>query len=144
MACDIVIAADSALFGQPEARLGSFPGDGSTQRLPRAVGKSFASQMIFTCEPITAQLAVQHGLASESVPLAQLLPRAREIAGQICRVSPSALRFAKRAIGAAFELPLSSGLKEEQKLIVRSCEADDRREGLLAFEAKRDPRFTGR
>ena len=144
MACDIVIASDAAVFGQPEARLGSFPGDGGTQRLPRAVGKSFATQMIFTCEPVTAQQAVQHGLASESVPPAQLLKRAREIADQISRVSPTALRFAKQAIRAAFDLPLDAGLQAEQMLIVRSCETDDRREGLRAFAERREPAFVSR
>jgi enoyl-CoA hydratase/carnithine racemase len=144
MACDIVIASDSAVFGQPEARLGSFPGDGGTQRLPRAVGKSFAMQMILTCEPITAEQAVQHGLASETVPAVQLLARAREVAEQICGVSPTALRFAKKAVLAAFELPLGVGLQEEQKLIIQSCETDDRREGLRAFQEKRKPMFEGR
>lgn len=142
--CDVLIAAENAMLGTPEIRIGSFPGDGGTQRLSRLVGKSFAMQMILTGELISADLAERKGLVSEIVPEAQLLPRCIEIARQIAAHSIAVTPYAKAAVNAAFEMPLSAGLAHERKLVNEAFALDDRREGLRAFAEKRAPRFSGK
>jgi enoyl-CoA hydratase len=142
--CDIVIAAASAKFATPEIRIGSFPGDGGTQRLPRLVGKSFAMQMVLTGETVDAALAERKGLVSEVVPDERLLPRALEIAGSIAEKSVAITPYAKKAVLAAFETGLADGLKIEHRLTVEAFATEDRMEGLRAFAEKRPPVFKGR
>lgn len=142
--CDILIAADTAKFGTPEIKIGSFPGDGGTQRLPRLVGKSFAMQMVLTGMMVEADLAERKGLVSEVVDPEALQARALSIAGEIAAKSSAITPFAKRAVNAAFELPLSDGLAFERRLTVEAFEKEDRAEGLKAFAEKREPHFKGR
>jgi enoyl-CoA hydratase len=142
--CDIVLAADTAKFACPEVKIGSFPGDGGTQRLPRQVGKSFAMQMILTGETIDAGLAERKGLVSEVVPPGQLLSRALLIAGSIAANSVAIAPFAKRAVQAAERTSLDEGLRLEHELTVEAFALEDRMEGLRAFAEKRQPQFKGR
>ena len=142
--CDIVIASEAARFATPEIRIGSFPGDGGTQRLPRLVGQSFAMQMVLTGMTVDAPLAERKGLVSEVVAPDALMERALEIAGEIAAMSVAITPYAKRAVKAAAELPLEEGLKFEHRLTVEAFETEDRIEGLRAFAEKRKPDFKGR
>lgn len=142
--CDIVIASDQARLGTPEITIGSFPGDGGTQRLARLVGKSFAMQMVLTGQPIGAELAERKGLVSEVVPGSRLIERAVAIGSQIAACSVAVTPYAKAAVNAAFELPLTQGLARERALATEAFALDDRSEGLRAFAEKRPPRFRGR
>lgn len=142
--CDIVIASESAKFAAPEIKIGSFPGDGGTQRLPRLVGKSFAMQMVLTGMTVDASLAERKGLVSELLPQEQLLPRALEIGREIALKSTAITPYAKRAVKAADEFPLAEGIALEHALTVEAFATHDRMEGLRAFAEKREPRFSGR
>ncbi|MBX3567476.1 MAG: enoyl-CoA hydratase/isomerase family protein [Rhizobiaceae bacterium] len=142
--CDIVIAAEGAKFATPEIRIGSFPGDGGTQRLPRLVGKSFAMQMVLTGEMVDAHLAERKGLVSEVVAAERLLPRALEIAGTIAGQSVAITPYAKKAVLAAFDNGLEDGLRIEHRLTVEAFATEDRMEGLRAFAEKRPPVFKGK
>ncbi|KQZ78143.1 2,3-dehydroadipyl-CoA hydratase [Mesorhizobium sp. Root157] len=142
--CDIIVVSDTAKFASPEIRIGSFPGDGGTQRLPRLVGQSFAMQMVLTGMMVDAALAERKGLISEVVALDALMERALEIAGEIAAMSAAITPYAKRAVKAAAELPLEEGLKFEHRLTVEAFDTEDRIEGLRAFAEKRKPDFKGR
>jgi enoyl-CoA hydratase len=113
LSCDIAIAGESARFGQPEITLGWMPGAGGTQRLPRAVGKSTAMQMVLTGDPIDAPSALRSGLVSEVVPAGDALARATAVAQRIAAHPRTATRLAKAAVLGAFTLPLSDGLRQE-------------------------------
>ncbi|MGV0819476.1 enoyl-CoA hydratase-related protein [Martelella sp. AMO21009] len=142
--CDIILASEAAKFAAPEIKLGSFPGDGGTQRLPRAVGKSFAMQMILTGDMIDSVLAERKGLVSEVLEPDALIPRASAIASRIAQMSTAITPYAKRAVQGAFELPLAEGLSFEHRLTVEAFETEDRMEGLRAFAEKRTPIFRGK
>ena len=141
MLCDVVVASEKATFGQPEIKLGHIPGDGATQRLRRLVGKYAAMQMILTGESVDAQKASSLGLVSEVTPHNDCEARALEIAELIARHSARALGFAKDAVKAADELPLSLGLERERRNIALAFTTRDQKEGLAAFFEKRAPRF---
>ena len=142
--CDIAVAAEGARFAAPEIKIGSFPGDGGTQRLPRLAGKSFAMQMVLTGEMVDAHLAERKGLVSEVLAAGRLLPRALEIAGAIAGKSVAITPYAKKAVLAAFETGLAEGLRTEHRLIVEAFGTEDRMEGLRAFAERRPPVFKGR
>jgi enoyl-CoA hydratase len=142
--CDIIIASEAARFGTPEIKIGSFPGDGGTQRLPRLVGRSFAMQMVLTGEMVGADLAERKGLVSEVLPAAQLLPRALELANLIAAKSVAITPYAKRSVRASDECGLAEGLVLEHRLTLEAFAKDDRIEGLRAFAEKREPVFKGR
>lgn len=144
MLCDIIIAGANARFCQAEIGIGVIPGDGGTQRLPRAVGKSLAMQMILTGQAIDAQRALEAGLASEVTEPAQTVARAIEIGAEIARHPPLSVQLAKRAVKASFEQPLSQGLLFERERVVDTFKTADRAEGMRAFLEKRPPRYTGR
>jgi enoyl-CoA hydratase len=144
MACDIVIAGDKASFGQPEINLALLPGAGGTQLLPRLVGKPLAMKLVLSGMPLGAAEAVAAGLAAELVPAAETVDRALQLAARIAEKSPLALRLAKQAVLAAYELPLADGLAFERDGFARLCGSADKREGVAAFREKRKPRFVGR
>lgn len=144
MLCDIIIAGDDASFGQGEITIGVIPGDGGTQRLPRAIGKSLALQMILAGERIAAERACAAGLVSEVVPAARAVPRAVEIAAVIASRAPLSVQLAKRAALAAYALPLSDGLAFERQRVTEVFGTGDREEGMRAFLEKRSPRYTGK
>ncbi|ESX03690.1 2,3-dehydroadipyl-CoA hydratase [Mesorhizobium sp. LSJC268A00] len=142
--CDIIIASQAAQFATPEIKIGSFPGDGGTQRLPRLVGKSFAMQMVLTGDMVDATLAERKGLVSEVVAADRLLSRALEIAAAIAAKSVAITPYAKKAVLAAFETELQSGLEIEHRLTVEAFGKEDRIEGLRSFAEKRAPAFRGK
>jgi enoyl-CoA hydratase len=144
MALDLIVAAESARFGQPEINLGVIPGAGGTQRLTRAVGKSVAMEMILTGEPIDAREAHRLGLVARVVPNELLVEDALTLAAKIATRSPLALRLAKEAVNAAYEMSLTDALAHERRLFYLLFASEDQKEGMAAFLEKRDPDFKGR
>jgi enoyl-CoA hydratase len=144
MALDLIVASESARFGQPEIKIGVIPGAGGTQRLPRAIGKSKAMEMILTGEPITAAEAERIGLVSRVLPDELLVEDALSLAAEIAKRAPLALRMAKESVNAAYEMSLTDGLAHERRLFYLLFASDDQKEGMAAFMEKREPGFTGR
>ncbi len=144
MTLDVIVAAESARFGQPEINIGVIPGAGGTQRLTRAVGKSVAMEMILTGEPIDAREAHRLGLVARVVPDELLVEDALTLAAKIATKSPLALRLAKEAVNAAYEMSLTDALAHERRLFYLLFASDDQKEGMAAFLEKRDPDFKGR
>jgi len=144
MALDLVVAAESARFGQPEINIGVIPGAGGTQRLTRAVGKSVAMEMILTGEPIDAREAHRLGLVARVVPNELVIEDALALAAKIATKSPLALRVAKEAVNAAYEMSLTDALAHERRLFYLLFASEDQKEGMAAFLEKRDPDFKGR
>jgi enoyl-CoA hydratase/carnithine racemase len=144
MMCDFVIAAENARFGQPEINLGVSPGAGGTQRLPRFVGKAKAMDMVLTGRTMDAAEAERAGLVSRIVPTAKLLEEAMAVARTIAALSPNAVMLTKEMVNAAFETPLSQGIKLERRLFHSLFAFEDQKEGMAAFMDKRKPTFTGR
>jgi len=144
MALDLIVAGEGARFGQPEINLGVIPGAGGTQRLTRAIGKSRAMQMILTGEPIDAREAHRLGLVARVVPSELLVEDALTLAATIATKSPLALRLAKEAVNAAYEMSLTDALAHERRLFYLLFASEDQKEGMAAFLEKRDPDFKGR
>ena len=141
MMCDILIAADTAKFGQPEIKLGIIPGAGGTQRLPRAIGKAKAMDLILTGRMMDAQEAERAGLASRVVPAAELISTAMAAAQAIGEFSNPSVMMAKESVNHAFEGSLSEGLIAERRLFHSLFATEDQKEGMAAFLAKRKPVF---
>ena len=139
--CDIVIAADTAKFGQPEIKIGLIPGAGGTQRLPRAAGKAKAMDMILTARTVDAQEAERAGLVSRVVPAAKLLDEALAAAATIASFSLPSVMMAKEAVNRAFEAPLAEGILFERRLFHALFATEDQKEGMAAFLEKRKPDF---
>ena len=144
MMCDIIIAADSAKFGQPEINLGTFPGSGGTQRLPRAVGKAKAMDLCLTARTMDAQEAERAGLVSRVVPDGRLIEEAMAVAGKVASYSLPVAMLAKEAINRAYETTLSEGVRFERRLFHATFALDDQKEGMAAFVEKRKPTFKHR
>jgi enoyl-CoA hydratase len=144
MMCDFVIAADSAKFGQPEIKLGIIPGAGGTQRLPRAVGKAKAMDLVLTARMMDAHEAERAGLVSRVVPAADLLDVALAAADTICGFSGPSVMMAKEAVNRSFESSLSDGISYERRLFHSLFGTEDKNEGMEAFLAKRKPEFKNR
>ncbi|HVN35001.1 MAG TPA: enoyl-CoA hydratase [Casimicrobiaceae bacterium] len=144
MMCDIVIAAQTAKFGQPEIKLGIIPGAGGTQRLPRAVGKAKAMDLILTGRMMDAQEAERAGLVSRVVEPDKLLEEALAAANAICDYSMPAVAMAKEAVNRAFEGALADGVLYERRLFYSLFATDDQKEGMRAFIGKRKPSFRHR
>jgi enoyl-CoA hydratase len=144
MMCDFIIAADSARFGQPEIKLGIIPGAGGTQRLPRAVGKSKAMDMVLTARMMDAAEAERAGLVSRVVPADKLLDEALAAAATICGLSAPSLMMAKECVNRAFDGGLSDGVSYERRLFHSLFATDDQKEGMDAFVNKRKPAFKNR
>lgn len=143
MTCDIIVAGESARFGQPEVRIGIIPGGGGTQRLTRAVGKYKAMKYILTGELFGAREAFDMGLVSEVVPDAEVEPRALELAQKIAELPPLAVELAKEAVLAGMEAPLTTALALEAKSVQILFSSRDQKEGMRAFIEKRKPKFSG-
>jgi enoyl-CoA hydratase len=141
MECDIIIAADNAKFGQPEIKLGIIPGIGGTQRLPRAVGKAKAMDLILTGRMMDAQEAERSGLVARLVPLASLLDEALKVADAIASLSLPSVLAAKEAVNRAFETSLAEGVRFERRLFHSLFATADQKEGMTAFVEKRPARF---
>jgi enoyl-CoA hydratase len=142
MMCDIVVAADTAKFGQPEINLGVIPGAGGTQRLPRTVGKFKAMDMVLTARMMDAAEAERAGLVSRVVPADQLISEALKIGTRIAELSPVAVALAKQAVNRAFETTLTEGLRAERQLFLPLFGTQHQREGMAAFIEKRKPDFS--
>jgi len=141
MMCDFIIAADTAKFGQPEIKLGILPGAGGTQRLPRAVGKSKAMDMVLTGRMMDSAEAERSGLVSRIVPADKLMQEAIDVATAIASMSLPSVMMAKEAVNRAWESPLSEGLLFERRAFHSLFGTDDQKEGMKAFLEKRQPDF---
>ena len=144
MMCDFIIAADNARFGQPEINLGTFPGSGGTQRLPNAVGKSKAMDMILTGRTMDVEEAERIGLVSRVVPLSDLVAESLRVANKIASLSKPSVAMAKEAINRSFESSLSEGVLFERRLFYSTFALEDQKEGMSAFIEKRPPVFRDR
>jgi len=141
MQCDLIIAADTAKFGQPEIKLGVIPGIAGTQRLPRAVGKAKAMDLILTGRMMEAAEAERAGLVARVVPAAALMEEALRVAQTIASMSLPALIAAKEAVNRAFESPLAEGARFERRIFATLFATVDQKEGMAAFIDKRPPKF---
>ena len=144
MACDIILAADNAVFGQPEITLGIMPGNGGTQRLTRAVGKAKAMELCLTGRRIGAEEAERSNLVSRVVPAADLLDEAMKIADQIANLSQHAVMMIKEAINRGFATTLAEGSRFERGQFYSLFATEDQKEGMAAFIEKRKPEFKNR
>jgi enoyl-CoA hydratase len=144
MHCDIVIASETARFGQPEINIGVMPGAGGTQRLTRAIGKVKAMEMVLTGRPITADEAVAAGLANKVVPVEFYLEEAVKLAKEIASKPPVAVRLAKEAVLKSFDTTIEMGLEFERKNFYLLFASEDMREGMAAFVEKRKPEWKGK
>jgi len=144
MLCDFIIAAETAKFGQPEINLGVMPGIGGTQRLPRAVGKAKAMDMVLTARMMDAAEAERAGLVSRVVPADKLLEEALAAAARIAAQSPLAVMMNKELVNAAFETTLATGVAMERRLFHSLFAFEDQKEGMAAFIDKRKPDFKGK
>jgi enoyl-CoA hydratase len=144
MACDLIVASETAQFGQPETTLGIIPGAGGTQRLTRAVGKALAMDVILSGRRLTAQEALTAGLVSRVVAREAWLEEAKRVAREIAAKGPVATRLAKESVNRAYETTLQAGLEAERRALYLAFASEDAKEGLTAFTEKREPKFRGR
>jgi enoyl-CoA hydratase len=144
MLCDLIVASETARFGQPEINLGVMPGAGGTQRLTRAVGKAVAMDVILTGRMLSAREALAFGLVARVVAKEVWLSEAKRVAAEIAAKGPIAVRLAKEAVDQAFEAPLGAGVEFERRAFYLARASEDATEGLNAFVEKRPPDFTGR
>jgi enoyl-CoA hydratase len=144
MSCDLIVASETAQFGQPETGLGIIPGAGGTQRLTRAVGKALAMDVILSGRRLSAREALAAGLVARVVAKEAWLEEAKRVAREIAEKGPVAVRLAKESVNRAFETTLSAGLEAERRTLYLAFASEDAREGLTAFTEKRKPEFRGR
>ena len=144
MHCDIIIAADTAKFGQPEIKLGVIPGIGGTQRLTRAVGKAKAMDLVLTGRLMDAAEAERSGLVARVVPAANLMDEAIKVAETIAGMSLPSVMAGKEAVNVAFEVPLAEGVRFERRVFHSLFATDDQKEGMKAFVEKRKPNWKNR
>ncbi len=144
MHCDMVIASETAQFGQPEIKIGVMPGAGGTQRLTRSVGKARAMEMVLTGKFISAKQAEAWGLVNRVVPVEVYLSEAQKLAREIAQMPPVAVRLAKEAVLKNYDSFLSGGLEFERKNFYLLFATEDQKEGMQAFIEKRSPKFTGK
>ncbi len=144
LSCDMIVASETARFGQPEINLGVIPGAGGTQRLARSVGKAIAMEMVLNNRILTAQEAFQFGLVNRLAPVDRYLDEALGLAAEIAARAPLAVRMGKEAINNAFETSLSDGLADERRSFHLLFSSEDQKEGMAAFVEKRKPRWKGK
>ena len=143
MSCDLIVASETARFGQPEINLGVIPGAGGTQRLTRAVGKPIAMEMVLNNRTLTAQEALQYGLINRVVPVERYFDEALQLAEEIAERAPLAVRLGKEAVNHAFESFLSEGLADERRAFYFLFASQDQKEGMQAFIDKRKAEWKG-
>lgn len=143
MACDMIIAGDKAMFGQPEIKIGTIPGGGGTQRFTRAIGKSKAMLAVLTGEMMDAYSAERTGLVARVVPAETLMQEVFEIAKVISNRAPVAVKLAKEAVNMAFETSLKDGMEFERRNFYLTFSSKDQKEGMKAFMEKREPKYEG-
>lgn len=144
MICDMIVASETAKFGQPEIKIGVMPGAGGTQRLTRAIGKARAMEMVLTGRMITADEAYQAGLITKVVPASVYLEEAFALAKEIATMPPVSARLAKESVLKAFDTTIESGLEFERKNFYLLFATDDKKEGMSAFVEKRKPNWRGK
>ncbi len=144
MSCDMIVASETAKFGQPEINLGVIPGAGGTQRLTRAVGKAIAMEVILNDRKLTAQEALQYGLANRVFPVDSYLNEAIKLAREIAARAPMAVRLAKESINAAFDTGLAEGMAAERRNFYFLFATEDQKEGMAAFIGKRPAQWKGK
>ncbi len=144
MTCDMIVASETARFGQPEIKLGTIPGAGGTQRLTKALGKSKAMEMILTGRFLSAEEALSRGLVSKVVPVEFYLKEAIALATEIASMSPLAVQLAKESVNRSYETLLDEGLMFERKNFYLTFASEDQKEGMAAFVEKRKPLFKGK
>ncbi len=144
MACDMIVASETAQFGQPEINLGVIPGAGGTQRMTRAVGKAVAMEMVLNGRFLKAAEAERYGLVNKVVPAELYLEEAIKLASEIAARAPVAVRLAKEAVNAVYEMPLQAGLDHERRLFYLLFSTEDQKEGMDAFVNKRPPQWQGK
>jgi enoyl-CoA hydratase len=143
MTCDMIIASETAKFGQPEIKIGTMPGAGGTQRLTKAIGKAKAMELILTGRFISAEEALSYGLINKVVPVEMYLQEAVSLAKEIAQMSPIAVQLAKESINRCFETNLDEGLMFERKNFYMTFASQDQKEGMQAFIEKRKPEYKG-
>ena len=143
LSCDMIVASESAKFGQPEINIGVIPGAGGTQRLTRAVGKAIAMEMILNDRRLTAQEAYQFGMVNHVVPVEGYLAEALQLAEEIASRAPVAVRDAKKMINQSYERFLADGLAEEKQVFYNLFATEDQKEGMKAYTEKRKPEWKG-
>jgi enoyl-CoA hydratase len=144
MSCDLIVASETAEFGQPETGLGIIPGAGGTQRLTRAVGKALAMDVILSGRRLSAREALQTGLVARVVAKEAWLDEAKRVAHEIATKGPVATRLAKESVDRAYETTLAAGVEAERRALYLAFASEDATEGLTAFTEKRKPEFKGR
>ena len=143
MGCDLIVASETAIFGQPEINLGVMPGAGGTQRLTRAVGKALAMEMVLNNRNLSAEEALRYGLVNRVAPVEIYLENAIQLANEIAARAPLAIRFAKEAVNNAFETFLTDGISDERRSFYFLFSTEDQKEGMQAFVEKRPPEWKG-
>lgn len=144
MACDMIIASETAKFGQPEINIGVIPGAGGTQRLTKAVGKAIAMEMVLNNRTLSAQEALQHGLVNSVVPVESYLEEALTLAKEIAARAPLAVRIGREMVNHAFESFLAHGVASERRSFYYLFASEDKKEGMRAFIDKRTPKWKGK
>ncbi len=144
LSCDMIIASETAKFGQPEINIGVIPGAGGTQRLAKAVGKALAMEMVLNNRTLGAEEALAYGIVNHIVPVEKYLDEAITLAAEIAARAPLAVQLGKEAVNQAFETSLTEGLADERKAFNFLFATEDQKEGMVAFVEKRDPNWKGR
>ena len=144
MSCDMIVASESAIFGQPEINLGVIPGAGGTQRLTKAVGKALAMEMVLNDRRLSADEALHYGLVNRIAPVDEYLDQAIELAAQIAGRAPLAIQMAKEAVNQAFDSFLTDGLADERRAFYMLFATEDQKEGMAAFVEKRAAQWKGK
>ena len=143
MGCDMIVASETAIFGQAEINLGVIPGAGGTQRLTRAVGKALAMEMVLNNRNLSADEALRYGLVNRVAPVELYLENAIQLANEIAERAPLAIRFGKEAVNNAFESFLADGIADERRSFYFLFSTEDQKEGMQAFEEKRPAEWKG-
>jgi enoyl-CoA hydratase len=143
MSCDLIVASESAVFGQPEINLGVIPGAGGTQRLTLSVGKALAMEMILNDRKLSSQEALQYGLVNHVYPIEEYLSKSISLAQSLAERAPLAVKSAKEMVNQTFEVPLTEGLKKERDSFYHLFSSQDQEEGMKAFLEKRSPTWKG-
>ncbi len=143
LSCDMIVASETARFGQPEINIGVIPGAGGTQRWVRVVGKARAMEIVLTGKPISAQKALEWGIVNRVVPVESYLDEAKRLAAEIASQAPIAVRMAKDAVLKSFDTTLEVGLEYERQLFSLLFSTEDQKEGMRAFAEKRKPEWKG-
>lgn len=144
LSCDMIIASESAKFGQPEITIGVIPGAGGTQRLTHAVGKAITMEVILNNRTLTAQEALQFGMVNRVVPVSDYLDEAINLADEIASRAPVAVRISKKLINTSYDSSLTNGLAEEKQAFYELFNTEDQKEGMQAFIEKRTPQWKGK